>query len=117
MTTDMRPNLYINLTRPWDAADTSATAPLPSFEGTLDIQPSTLDYDGHRFNDVEALVKADFNGLDPDASKFAVHGLRIQGQAVDVALSATATSVMTDPPVDGEFTGRVNIGKLPPSLV
>ncbi len=116
MTTDMRPSLYINLTRPWDAADTSATAPLPSFEGTLDIQPSTLDYDGHRFNDVEALVKADFNGLDPDASKFAVHGLRIQGQAVDVALSATATSVMTDPLVDGEFTGRVNIGKLPPSL-
>ncbi|MDE5633987.1 MAG: hypothetical protein K2I51_04915, partial [Muribaculaceae bacterium] len=34
----------------------------------------------------------------------------------DVALSATATSVMTDPLVNGEFTGRVDIGKLPPSL-
>ena len=114
--TDMRPSLHVTLTKPWNAADTSAGAPLPSFRVRFDIQPSTVDYDGYRFTDVEALLTADFDGENPDASEFRLSGLHLRGDAVDVSLAATATAVMTDPLVDGEFTGRVDIGRLPPRL-
>ena len=116
LSTDIVPSLHMNLTAPWNAADTSATAPLPSFEARIDIPSGTVDYDGNRFNNVEGLLTFDFNGNNPDASVYRLSGFRIEGRAVDVALSATVTSAMTDPLIDGDFTGRVELAKLPPSL-
>lgn len=116
ITTDMRPSLHVTLTKPWNAADTSAGAPLPSFRVRFDIQPSTVVYDGYRFSDVEALLTADFDGENPDTSEFRLSGLHLRGDAVDVSLGATATAVMTDPLVNGEFTGRIDIGRLPARL-
>lgn len=107
--TSMKVNSTVTLSRPWFLADTI----LPSFDAVFEIPPCEITYQGYRFHDIQAKVTAGFDGSDIDRSVFTVEGLRIRGESVNFDLNATATNVMKDALVDGDFNGSINLNRLP----
>lgn len=110
--TDMRVRSTVSLTRPWSLADTL----MPTLGATIDIAPCTVTYEGYTFRDFTLCAEAAFDGSDPDASWVDLRKFHAEGESVDADLTARVTDIMSDPQVAGHFSGRVNLGKMPPRL-
>lgn len=110
--TSMLVTSNIQLTRPWNLADSA----MPSFDATVEIPPCEITYDGYRFDDVQAMVEARFDGSDINASTFTLKGMHISGESLNFDLDLSVTNIKADPLIDGAFKGRINLSRLPGRL-
>jgi hypothetical protein len=110
--TDMRLRVKAALTTPWNIADSL----LPSFSASVEIPSCEVRYETLNFHDFSVDFVAEVNGRDMDKSVFTLRKLIIDGEVVDVDLSASATDVVSDAAVEGAFKGAVDFGRFPRRL-
>lgn len=98
----MRPFIITDsITIPWIAADITVPDCYLSYR-TVDIKHFTAD------------IHAEVNGDNPNLSTVTVNRLDIDGNALDVKLTGSATSLLDDPFVKGTFYGSIDFNRLPP---
>lgn len=107
--TDMVAEIDVDLTAPWNMADTIA----PSFTASLDIPESTLEYENMRLNKFVVSLEARYDGPMPDDSEFEVRKFQVNGLGVDVDFKGLVSKIVSDPRVKGNFKGRVDLGQIP----
>lgn len=111
--TDMRLSAVLELTRPWNLADTTI---LPSVKAEVSIPSCNVVYQKMRLKEFSAGLAVDFDGEEIDKSVFTVNHLRMSGEGVDMELEGTASNVMADPRVKGVFKGSVDFARIPPRI-
>lgn len=111
--TDMRLSAALELTSPWNLADTTI---LPSVKAEVSIPSCEVIYQKMRLREFSAGIAVDFDGEEIDKSVFAVNHLRMSGEGVDMELEGTASNVMSDPRVKGVFKGSVDFARIPPRI-
>lgn len=107
--TDMKVKANVRLKHPWNLADSI----LPSLTGAITIPPCRVDYDTWHFSRFTATFATDFDGSDINASTFTVKGLEVRGAGMDASLDATVTHALTDPEIEGKFSGLLTLSHLP----
>lgn len=111
--TDMSINLSARLLQPYVITDSIT---LPKVEATLSIPDCYINYRTVDFRHFKAEIKAELDGDDIDRSIIEVKELNIDGKALDVKLTGTVTSVISDPRFKGVFAGNIDFDRLPPIL-
>ncbi len=110
--TDMTVQAQVSLTRPWVLTDTV----LPAIYAKAELSKSAIDYETLHINSIEAIAEAQFDGADLDASVFTIKTFNIEGDDMSASLTGSATNIATDPYVEGEFKGKLNLTALPKQL-
>lgn len=111
LSTDIEVDLTASLTSPYVPAVDS----IPS--ATIEMKASgTLDYDRLKLQDIDADIKADINGDEPDKSTLTLRRLRVIGRAVGFELDGEVTMPFSDPNIKGNFRGGINFNALPRRL-
>lgn len=110
--TDMRATASVELTRPWNLADSA----IPSLRGAVTIPSCALEYQALHLRALAADMEFDFDGTDMDASVFNLKRLMAKGDAIDMNLSAEVSNAISDPRIKGVFNGSVSLGRLPAQL-
>lgn len=90
---------------------------IPSATVSLSIPEGTAEYDGMKLNRFELQAVADINGSDPDASTLSISRLLAQGQGVGFLLTGNVSHPLSDPLIDGNFRGGLNVQRLPKKLL
>ncbi|MDE6371671.1 MAG: hypothetical protein K2K92_09310, partial [Duncaniella sp.] len=90
---------------------------IPSVTASLSIPEGTAQYDGMKLNRFELQAVADINGSDLDASTLSISRLLAQGQGVGFLLTGNVSHPLTDPLIDGNFRGGLNVQRLPKKLL
>ncbi|MBD5229277.1 MAG: AsmA-like C-terminal region-containing protein [Bacteroidales bacterium] len=111
--TDMSANLSARLLRPYIITDSIT---FPWMEATLSIPDCHFNFRTIDFRHLSAEIKAEVNGDDLNRSTVSIEHLDIDGKAVDIKLSGTATSLLDDPLLKGSFRGDIDFAALPPIL-
>lgn len=112
LNTDMSVSADVRLTAPYTVGDT--TALLPDLDLTITVPHSSLSLtDALSLRAVELSAHASVNGRNLDASRIGIDRLFIDGMGGNASISATITSPMSDPLINGRFKGRVDLKKLP----
>lgn len=110
--TDMSLRAKARLVSPWSFADSV----LPSFTASVEIPSCEVRYENLNFHDFAVDFVADVDGRDLNKSVFNLRRLLIDGEVIDVDLSASATDVMADAAIDGTFSGAIDFGRFPERL-
>ncbi|MDE5942345.1 MAG: hypothetical protein K2H14_09570 [Muribaculaceae bacterium] len=106
---DMKLRGEVSLTAPWNAADTL----MPSFRARIEVPSCEVLYENLHFNDFAAEASVDFHGDDLDSSVIRLERLHIDGDVIDVDLSATLTDPASDAQAEGEFVCAFDFSRLP----
>lgn len=109
--TDMAVNLSARLTRPFVITDSIT---IPWIEAQVDIPDCMFNFNTVDLRHVSASIKAEINGDDINRSVVTLNKLVVEGNAVDMTLSGTVTSLSDDPLLQGELHGAVDFSRLPP---
>lgn len=110
--TDMRATATVELTRPWNLADSV----MPSLRGAVTVPACAVEYEALRLRALAADMEFDFDGTDMDASVFRLKRLMAKGDAIDLNLSAEVSDAISDPRIKGVFNGSVSLQRLPARL-
>ena len=111
--TDLALSANLQFTKPYRVGvDT-----IPSFNFALDIPECHGSYDRLNLNRLELQAKGEIVGDDLDKSKLDVERLVAIGDGVGFELKASVSDIITDPSVNGEFHGGVEIQRLPKKLL
>lgn len=108
--TDMSVNISARLVRPFVITDSIT---VPWVEATMSIPDCRFSFNTIDFRRLSAEIKAEVNGDDLNRSTVTVEKLSIDGNALDVDLSATVTSLLDNPVLKGKFYGSVDFNRLP----
>lgn len=103
----------VNLTRPYRIGVDS----IPSFNFFIDIPECSGSYDRLNLHRFILSAKGDIDGENLDKSTLDLARLVAIGDGVGFELSADISSIISDPLVDGEFIGGVEIDRLPKKLL
>lgn len=109
--TDMSVNISARLVRPFVITDSIT---VPWVEATMSIPDCRFSFNTIDFRRLSAEIKAEVNGDDLNRSTVTVEKLSIDGNALDVDLSATVTSLLDNPVFKGKFYGAIDLSRLPP---
>jgi hypothetical protein len=110
--TDMKLRATMNLTSPWNVADTV----LPSFNATVEVPACAVTYENITMREVAATMAAEIHGNDLNASVVTLKKLHLDGDIAHMDLTAVVTNLMADPHLKGTFNGNVNLATIPPTL-
>ncbi len=114
MRTDMKVVASVKLTKPYVVTDSMT---VPSALIKLEIPESHLYYHNIKFNRAILSLDVDIDGNNLDNSIVTVERLEINGKAMDVNLTGTATSLISDPLLDMHFIGDLRLDCLPRQLL
>lgn len=113
MSTNLRVEADMSLTRPYCPAVDS----IPSFELALEVPEGKIVYENLKLNRLALEATANIDGKNLDKSVIDVKRLLAIGEGVGFELDAKATSLLSDPAVEGTFKGGVEIQRLPKRLL
>lgn len=116
ITTDMTVAASMQLTRPFYIGVPGADT-IPSFKARAEIDASTFRLDKLDLSALALKADATVDGHNPDASTVNITTLKATGRSVAVELTASATSLLSDPLVHADFHGSVDFGRLPAALM
>lgn len=111
--TDLAADFSLALTKPYALSDTL----LPTLRFSFRVPDGALDYDRVSLRRICADVDGVFDGPAPDASVINVNRLEVDGRSLSFALDGRVTSPVSDPMIDGSFSGRLNFSSLPRQLL
>lgn len=111
--TDMSINLSAKLLRPYILTDSIS---VPWVEAHLSIPACSFNFYTIDFRKFAAEMKATINGDDIDKSKVVLDNLEIDGNALDVKVTGTLSTIFSDPGLDGTFYGALDFDRFPPVL-
>ena len=111
--TDLAADFSLELMKPYVVTDTI----LPSLEFSLKVPEGALDYDRVALRRICADISGVFNGSHPDASVVNVNRLEVDGRSLSFALSGSVSHPVSNPEIDGRFSGRLNFSSLPRQLL
>ncbi len=100
----------MQLTKPYNLA----TDTIPWAELNIGIPNCYLKYGELDVDNFTATVKTVLKGENLDDAVVEVNNVKMNGMGVDCELSTTVSSLISDPMIDGEFKGMMNLAKLPP---
>ncbi len=111
--TNLSLSLHANLLKPY----TPAIHKFPTVDLTLDVPEGELAYEQLDLKKFLIEATAHIDGDAPDRSTVTLSRLLAIGQGVGVELTGKATSLMSDPLVDGTFKGGIEFSRLPSKLM
>lgn len=111
--TDMAVSASIKLTKPFEVGRDS----IPSFNFSIDVPECTLNYERLNLNRLAFIASGSIDGDDVDKSRIKVERLLAVGKAVGFELNADISNIISDPTVEGAFSGGVEIQRLPRILL
>ncbi len=111
--TDISIETDITLTKPYTVGKDS----IPSLDITVNIPKGSVRYDGMSLDILELEASASVDGDDLDKSQVDIKRLKAQGEGMGFVLQAKASSLMSDPAVEGNFKGGLSFSHLPKILL
>lgn len=109
---NMTASAEIQLTRPWNLADSA----MPSLSGKIVIPTCAAEYQSLKLNKFAADIEFNFDGVDMNASTLNMRRLMAEGSGIDFNLAAKVSTPLSDPYVDGIFSGTFNFAQLPANI-
>lgn len=111
--TDMKLSLEMSLLRPWALGDTV----MPGVEAMIDIPECKATYETLKINKfaLKADVRYDF-AANADNTSLDIKRFLLAGNALDVDMSVKIDRLLTDPFISGDFSGNINLSRLPARL-
>lgn len=112
--TDIKVNAGVTLLEPYNLSDSV----LPKVTAMLEIPKGNLQFGNHHKPlAIAALVDADINGQNLNASVVNVKKFTVNGVSIDVAIDGTFRSLLKDPNVNANFKGSLYLDNLPPIVL
>lgn len=112
--TDIKVNAGVTLLEPYNLSDSV----LPKVTAMLEIPKGNLQFGNHHKSlAIAALVDADINGQNLNASVVNVKKFTVNGVSIDVAIDGTLRSLLKDPNVNANFKGSLYLDNLPPIIL
>lgn len=112
--TDLCVNASVRLLKPYNVSKDS----LPTVDATLELLKGSLRFGNHHKPLlISALVNANINGDNLNASVVKVKSFTVNGVSIDVALNGTFTSLLKDPNINAHFKGSLYFNNLPPIVL
>ena len=111
--TDLKVGLSAALTAPYAVSGSD----LPSFDFTVDVPDGSMSYQQMVLKSFGLESSGHVDGHDIDRSVIDVKRLFAVGEGIGFKFSGTATRLLSDPVVKGEFKGGIGFAKLPSSLM
>lgn len=108
--TDMAVDVSAHLTRPFVITDSIT---IPWLTARITVPDCRFAFQSIDFRHFTADILAEVNGDDLNKSIVTVEKLKIDGAALDIDMSGTATSLLDDPMLEGKFYGAIDMGRLP----
>ena len=90
------------------------TDSIPSAVVNVKVPNCKFKYDNLNLDRFSANISAILNGNNLDKAVLDVKKIALDGMGVRCSLSTKVTSIISDPSIDGEFNGKVDLAKLPP---
>lgn len=110
--TDLTIGADIKLLSPYNLSDSTS---IPSVDIAIEIPKGRLSYkERYRLKEFATSVKLHVDGKKPNSSTATIKSLSIDGMGVTASLNGTLKTLMSDPQIDGEFTGSIDFDRLPP---
>lgn len=113
ITTDMKITADVELLKPY--RPTADAAPFARL--TVEIPDSRIGYDGYTIDCFGMKADIDVDGNKIDRSVATLSKLTAVGDGAAFSLTGRATSLVSDPLIEGKFNGSVNFGRLPKKLL
>lgn len=107
--TDLTVGASLTLTRPYIPSQNV----LPSAYITLTMPDGSLSYQGYSLRRLGADIVMTVNGTCPDSSTVEIRRFEAEGPVTSMHLDGSVTTPLSDPLIDGNFRGNVNLGGLP----
>ncbi|MCM1292059.1 MAG: hypothetical protein NC111_04455 [Bacteroides sp.] len=111
--TDLTMQTTARLTKPYRVGIDS----LPSVDATLLARASQVKFEDLNLHYFDLDVRAHIDGDNLDQSTIDLRRLAANGHAMEMELKGTVVNPMSDPLVDGTFTGTLFIDRLPAKLL
>lgn len=109
---DMNVSGSMMLRKPYQIASDS----LPCMSASLDINDGSLDFGQIHILRGGIGMDLELNGDSLKASTVNLRHLRVKGKAMDWAIDAKVNEPFHDPLITGNFSGRIDLSRLPSSL-
>ncbi len=110
--TDLTIGTGIKLLSPYNMSDSTA---IPSVDISIEIPKGRLSYkERYRLKEFAASMKLHVNGNKLNSSTATINSLSIDGMGVSANLNGTLRTPLSDPQIDGTFTGSIDFDRLPP---
>ncbi|MCM1482968.1 MAG: hypothetical protein NC043_01415 [Muribaculaceae bacterium] len=113
ISTDLTLTLGVELLKPY----TVGGGGMPSAKVDIDIPKGTFKYGRLDLARFELSAVAMIDGMRPDASVVTLRRFGATGRAIDFTLKGEARKLLSDPTIDGEFNGSLNMSMLPAELL
>lgn len=111
-----RNNLSVALTAKLTKSYTLTDGKIPSLDITLDIPEGQAAYEQLDLRTFILQASVAIDGDNPDASTFTIDRLVAIGRGVGFEVNGKATSLFSDPMIDGTFKGGIEFSRLPSRL-
>lgn len=108
--TDASLRIDVELTRPFVLSKDT----IPSADVNVKIPNCKFNYGKLKVDKFSANLNASLKGNNLDDAVINIKKVALKGMGVDCSFSSTISSIISDPLIDGEFNGRVNLSHLPP---
>lgn len=112
ITTDAALRLDMELTRPFLPSKDS----IPSADINVKIPNCKFNYGKLKVDKFSANLSASLKGNNLNKAVIDIKKVALKGMGVDCSFSSKLSSIISDPLIDGEFKGRVNLSHLPPFI-
>lgn len=87
---------------------------IPSAVVNVKVPNCKFRYDNLKLDKFSANLSAYLNGNNIDKAKFDVKNVLLEGMGVGCSFSTKVSSIISNPLIDGEFHGKVDLSRLPP---
>lgn len=110
--TDLKIDLGLRMLEPYRPASSE----LPRMQIDLSASASRLKFDRLNLSSLDLVVDAVVDAADPDRSVIDIERFDVVGHAMDFRLNAKISTPLSDPAVEGTFSGGLSLGRLPSEL-
>lgn len=112
ITTNASLHLDMALTKPFLPSIDS----IPSAEISVKIPICKFNYGNLNLDEFSANLGATLNGNDLNKAIVDIKKVALEGMGVNCSFSTKISSIISDPKINGEFHGKVDLNKLPPFI-
>ncbi len=112
--TDLSIGTEIKLLSPYNISDSTA---IPSADIAITIPKGKLSYkERYRLKAFTTSLQLHVDGKKPNSSTATIKTLSIDGMGISADLSGTLRTPLTDPQINGKFSGSIDFDRLPPFI-
>lgn len=110
--TDLGVQMKLRLVKPHDIA----SGTLPDMEVELKADATRLKYETLNLSRFNLHLFANVVGADLNKTTVEIKEFDVKGRAMDFKISGTVSTPMSDPEIEGRFSGNINFSMFPPKF-